>query len=106
MAAYDDGVRLFTVGEGSSPVPVPEMRYATGGGWSTPSKTGGGFSATCWYPVFFWSKYGSKWSLFGRLDPSGDRGGDDRPQQSPGWAAGAGLPSSSASSVWTDSDEI
>ena len=44
-------------------------------------------------------------SVFGRSDPPGDRVGDGRPQQSPGWAAGAGLPSS-ASSIFTDSDEI
>ena len=37
------------------------------------------------------------------IRPSGDRVGDGRPQQSPGWAAGAGVPSS-ASSVWTGSD--
>ena len=36
---------------------------------------------------------------------SSDRVGDGRPQQSPGWAAGAGLPSS-ASSIFTVSDAI
>jgi hypothetical protein len=47
--------------------------------------------------VFFGPKIGSKWSIFGRLDPPGDRVGDGRPQQSPGRAAGAGLPSSASS---------
>ena len=54
------------------------------------------------YAVFFSQQITSKWSNFGRLDPSGDPVGDGRPQQSPGRAAGAGLPSP-ASSVLTDS---
>ena len=42
---------------------------------------------------------------FSGLNPSGDRVGDGRPQQSPGRAAGAGLPSS-ASSILTILREI
>jgi len=46
MADYDDGIRLYTVGGGSSTTPKAD---AHGSGWHTPSQTGGGFSATCWY---------------------------------------------------------
>jgi hypothetical protein len=63
---------------------------------------GGAADLVLTYLVFFLPTSHSKWSLFGRLDPSHDRVGDGRPQQSLGWAAGAGLPSS-ASSTLTDS---
>ena len=50
-------------------------------------------------------KHSNNGQFFRRPDPSDDRVGDGRPQQSPGRAAGAGLPSS-ASSVSMDSDEV
>ena len=48
------------------------------------------------------SKYAQFW---GHLKPHRDRVGDGSPQHSPRWAAGAGLPSSTSSTL-TDSDEI
>ena len=48
MGRYDDGMRLFNVGGGSSITPQPEMR---GGEWKTPSAMGGAFSAACWFFV-------------------------------------------------------
>lgn len=46
MMARTKGMRLYTMGGGSSPVPLADH---AGSGWNTPSKTGGGFSAACWY---------------------------------------------------------
>ena len=46
MADYDSSIRLYTVLGASSPEPRADSR---GTGWKTPSETGGGFSATCWY---------------------------------------------------------
>lgn len=47
MTVRTKGMRLYTVGVGSSPVPLANPLH--GSGWNTPSKTGGGFSAACWY---------------------------------------------------------
>jgi len=46
MVDYDSGIRLYTMGSGSSDIPLADH---SGSGWNTPSKTGGGFSAACWY---------------------------------------------------------
>ena len=44
---FDDGMRLFTVGGGSSKAPKADMGGGTG--WLLPSKMAGSFSAVCWY---------------------------------------------------------
>ena len=45
MVDYDNGMRLYTMGGGSSPTPRADGR----GSWNKPSQVGGDFSATCWY---------------------------------------------------------
>eukprot|EP00937_MAST-01D_sp_MAST-1D-sp2_P002621 g2621.t1 len=47
MAGYDDGMRLFMVPGNSQAGPQAEMK--DNAGWRTPSVTGGGFSAMCWF---------------------------------------------------------
>ena len=58
MGSYDDAMRLFNVGGGSSITPQPEMR---GGEWKTPSAMGGAFSAACWFFVRTFFPFRSSW---------------------------------------------